>query len=271
MFGHFIKTFQEIVYVEKYASSNGLLQGIDPRFKVICISTLIFTAVTMRTFTPLLILALIIIALCAAAKVPLNFFLLRTTIFIPIFAGVIALPLLFTTTGNSLFSFGYHQATLTITEEGVYKAVLFASRVWVCVALSMLLVLTTQFSKLIQAMQNLRFPKVLVTMIAITYRFIFLFLNEAFRMSLARESRTIIRPSWKESLKTLGSMIATLFLRAHERGERVYLAMIARGYSRETGPPVNMRPRARDWAFMVASILFCMTMIAMQYLHFGGS
>ena len=266
-----MKVFREIVYVEKYASSVGLLQGIDPRFKLICISALIFTAVTMRTLVSLLILAVIIIALCATAKVSLKFFLLRTTIFIPIFAGLIALPVLFTTAGNPLFSFGYEEVILTITKEGVYKAALFVSRVWICVALSVLLVLTTRFSRLIQAMQNLRFPKVLVTMIAITYRFIFLFLDEAFRMSLARESRAAIRPRWKESLKTLATMIATLFLRAHERGERVYLAMRARGYGSETESPVSMRPRARDWAFMTSSILLCMTMISMEHLLVGGS
>jgi len=50
-------------------------------------------------------------------------------------------------------------------------------------------------------------------------------------MVLAREGRSIRRLRWRDNVRSLANMMATLFIRAHERGERVYLAMMARGYT----------------------------------------
>jgi len=62
-------------------------------------------------------------------------------------------------------------------------------------------------------------------MVSITYRFIFLLIDEAYRMALAKEARTIKKMNKIDAMKTLGSMISSLFIGAYERGERVYLAM----------------------------------------------
>ena len=270
MIGSFLKAFQEIVYVERYAASDGLLQRIDPRVKLCSVAALIFSAVAVRTLIPLAILLVAVAAVCIASKIPLKFFFLRTTIFIPIFAGVIALPLPFITLGTPLATVGYGDFILTVTREGAYRAGQFTLRVWTCVALSILLMLTTRFSKLIQAMENFRFPKVFVTMMAVTYRFIFLFINETFRMALAKESRTVTRLRWKGNVKSLANMIATLFIRAHERGERVYLAMVARGYAGTIRSPNTMKYVQRDWVFACLSILLCLTVLSVEYLHLGG-
>jgi len=79
-------------------------------------------------------------------------------------------------------------------------------------------------------MENLKIPKVFTMMASITYRFIFLLIDEAYRMALAKEARTIKKMNKIDAMKTLGSMISSLFIRAYERGERVYLAMKNRGY-----------------------------------------
>ncbi len=268
MLGSFLKTFQDIMYSERF-STYGVLQQIDPRVKLFSITALVLSAVAVRTITPLLILLVTALVFCAASRIPLKFFLLRTTIFIPIFAGVISLPLPFITPGVALASLEYGKLIVVITREGVYRATQFTLRVWVCVALSVLLILTTRFSKFIETMENLRFPRIFVAMTAVTYRFIFLFINEVYRMALARESRTIRKLRWRENVKSLANMIATLFIRAYERGERVYLAMMARGYTGTLRSLDNMKCIKRDWAFANISILICLAMLSVEYLHLG--
>ncbi len=256
------------MYNERY-STRGALQQIDPRVKLLSIAALVVSAVAVRTITPLLILLMTAFAFCASSRIPLGFFFLRTTIFIPIFAGVISLPLPFITPGVALVSLEYGNLAVTITSEGLYRATQFTLRVWACVALSVLLILTTRFSKFIEAMEHLRFPRILVTMTAVTYRFIFLFINEAYRMALARESRIIKRLRWRENVKSLANMIATLFIRAHERGEKVYLAMIARGHSGTLRSLHIMKCTKKDWGFATISILICLAMLSVEYLRLG--
>jgi len=256
------------VYSERF-STRGALQQIDPKVKLFSIVALVLSAVAVRTIIPLLILLVTTLVFCAASRIPLKFFFARTTIFIPIFAGLISLPLPFITPGVALTSLEYGKVVVVITREGLYKATQFTLRVWVCVALSVLLILTTKFSKIIEAMKNLRFPCILVTMTAVTYRFIFLFIDEAYRMALARESRTTKKLRWKENVKSLANMIATLFIRAHERGEKVYLAMMARGYTGTFRSFDNMKYTKRDWIFANISILICLAMLSVEYLHLG--
>lgn len=270
MLRSFLKTFQEIFYVERFSSSVGLLQRIDPRVKLVCVVAFILSAVAVRTVTPLFVLLAVIVILCVLSRIPLKFFFLRTTIFIPIFAGVIALPLPFITPGAPLVQVGIGGLIIGITGEGIFRAVQFTFRVWVCVASSILLVLTTRFSKLIQAMENFRFPGVLVTMTAVTYRFIFLFIGEAYRMVLAKESRTVTRQRWIENIRSLANLIATLFIRAHERGERVYLAMIARAYAGTVRSIGKMKYAQRDWIFAGSFLLTCIVALSIEYMHLGG-
>lgn len=270
MLSSLVNAIQETVYAERHSATVGLLQQIDPRVKLFSIAALVVSAVAVRTIAPLIIVLAAIIILCVASRISLTFFAVRTLIFIPVFAGLIALPLIFITPGLALAGFKFNGLVLVITREGLYKAAQFTLRVWVCVALSVLLILTTRFSKLIGAMDHLRFPRVFVMMTSITYRFIFLFLNEGYRMLLARESRITKELRWRENVGSLAKIVATLFVRAHERGERVYLAMAARGYAGMLRRLDIMKCVMRDWVFASASALICVAMLSVEYLRLGG-
>lgn len=270
MLGSFLKAFQEVVYVEKFSASKGVLQRINPQVKLGVIVAFILSAVAVRMISPLAILLATIVILCVLSEIPLKFFFVRATVFIPIFATAIALPLLFITPGRSLAEVGYAGLVVKVTVEGVYRALQFTFRIWVCVASLILLVLTTKFSRLIQVMKSFKVPSIFVTMTAITYRFIFIFINEAYRMALAKESRTVAKEPWRQAIKSFANMITTLFIRSYERGERVYLAMMSRGYSGTVKSSSNMKFALRDWLFAGASMVVCLLVLSVDYLHLGG-
>lgn len=260
-----LKTFEDIVFSEGFSGFNGVLQGIDPRVKLCCFTAFILTAVSARTVTSLITLSVLIIILSVTSRIPLRFFFLRTTIFIPLFAAVIALPLLFITPGKSLAIIGYDEYLVSITWEGIYKATCFTLRIWVCIASLALLVLTTKFFSLVHAVEKFRIPKLFIAMTAITYRFIFLFINEAYRMVLAKEARTVKKEGRLQNMRSLAHIISTLFIRAYERGERVYMAMTARGYSGEVKSMNEMRCSRKDWFFGFSCVLACITTLLVEF------
>jgi len=266
----FLKAFEDIMYFERFADSEGFLQRINPLIKLVSFTAIILSSVTIRSIAPLTIPLIAVILLCRLSKIPLGYFVKRVTFFIPIFAGVIASPLLFVTSGTSLAQIGSEPFVLHLTMEGFQKAALFTFRIWICVATLNLLILTTKFSQILRAMNRLRVPKLFITMTATTYRFIFLFINEAYRMILAKESRTAKKESRLKSLRSLASMFATLFIRAYEKGERTYLAMLARDFNPGARSLNDNDLRIRDWLFLAASLVICMVTLSTDLLRLVG-
>jgi cobalt/nickel transport system permease protein len=93
----------------------------------------------------------------------------------------------------------------------------------------MLLAATTPFPDLLAALEQLRLPRRLILIASFAYRYVFVLVDETERMLRARDSRCY-SGRWLWQAAVIGRMIGTLFLRSYERGERVYLAMLARGF-----------------------------------------
>jgi cobalt/nickel transport system permease protein len=98
-----------------------------------------------------------------------------------------------------------------------------------CLFTVILLSNTTPFSNLLQTMKQLGVPRLLVTILALLYRYLFVLIDEAERLNRARASRTF-STSRRKRWHTLASLIGQLFVRSTERAERIYTAMTARGW-----------------------------------------
>lgn len=98
-----------------------------------------------------------------------------------------------------------------------------------CLFTVILLSNTTPFSSLLQTMKHLGVPRLLVTILALLYRYLFVLIDEAERLNRARASRTFSTSRTKK-WHLLASLIGQLFVRSTERAERIYAAMTARGW-----------------------------------------
>lgn len=112
-----------------------------------------------------------------------------------------------------------------------------------------LLLATTPVAELLEAASRLGAPAPLVLLTGFTHRYLFVFHAEARRMWRGREARCY-RGRWLWHAGVLGKMLATLFLRGYERGERVFLAMRARGFEGQAPRPGPGTLRARDAALL---------------------
>jgi cobalt/nickel transport system permease protein len=98
-----------------------------------------------------------------------------------------------------------------------------------CLLTMILLSNTTPFSEVLRVLKRLRVPALLVTTLALMYRYLAVLVEETSRMRRARASRTFARrrgAAWH----SLATIISQLFIRSTERAERIYAAMCARGW-----------------------------------------
>ncbi|MEA2932826.1 MAG: cobalt/nickel transport system permease protein, partial [Actinomycetota bacterium] len=115
------------------------------------------------------------------------------------------------------------------------------------VATTVVLAASTPIPLLLQGLDRLRVPKAFTAVAGFMVRYLDVITEEMRRMKIARLSRGY-DPRWIWQAKALASSMGALFIRAYERGERVHLAMVARGYS-GTMPVVGQADTsARDWA-----------------------
>jgi cobalt/nickel transport system permease protein len=127
--------------------------------------------------------------------------------------------------------------------------------------MAILLVATTQFPDLMHALRHLHVPTLLVAIISFMYRYLFVLADEALRLLRARDSRSAYRPGYKSGgtvawrARVAGNMAGQLFVRSYERSDRVYNAMLARGYDGQflTLNPHVMRPN--DWFIGAATTI----------------
>jgi cobalt/nickel transport system permease protein len=109
----------------------------------------------------------------------------------------------------------------------IFAAMLVRSTL--CLFCLVLLAGATRFTDVMRVLWRLHVPALLVTTLSLMHRYIFLLADEMSRMWRARRSRTFV--SRRLSVwNSLASVIAQLFVRSLERAERIYAAMVARGW-----------------------------------------
>ena len=154
-------------------------------------------------------LALLLVTVAFLSRLPWGFLLRRVLLLEPFVLGI-ALLALFQPNGLKVFA-------------------AIAVRSTLCLFTMVLLSNTTPFSELLNVLKRVRVPALLVTTLALMYRYLFVLVDEAERMQRARACRTFDRRRW-HGWKTLGTVAGQLFVRSTERAERIYAAMLARGW-----------------------------------------
>jgi len=256
-------------YAERIAASRGLMQGLHPGSKVVTTLLLILVAVCLRSWPALVLLNLWILLLAYVSAVPLLTFLKRVWLVVPVFTGVVVLPTIFNVVlpGDPLlvlfhFSGGGHHFgpwmlpnVLAITKQGVHGAVIFVLRVGACVSLSVLLTLTTRWTYLMRGLSMIKIPTLFTMILEMTYRYIYVLLNSASEMFLARKSRTVGKTSTREKQRFVGSAMGVLWAKSIVLSDEVHAAMISRGYRGTPRTLANFKLRRLDWFWAVFTAL----------------
>ncbi len=254
---------ESLVYVEDLSSKKGLLQSINPVVKLVAIVFMIAASLCIFQLSFLLAICVVPFALAVASRIPLKHFFSRTSLF-PVFAAIIAIPTLFLSAGNPVWSANIGITTLAVTAEGLTHFLVFSVRVWFGVASLTLLILSTGFDRMLKLLSSIKVPAIIVQLFALTYRYFFVSIHEAQSVLIAKEARTYFNRKTlnRQSLKDLGHILAALFIRTYERSERVYLAMKARGFEVQSSGKSSMPSFGLLDAFFASALIVAFALLA---------
>lgn len=219
-------------FLQRYEARDSLLHRLDPRAKLVMILCMIvgivLTPPNAWIAYPLLWTVIGILAMIGE----IGAWRVGRLAGLALPFALAAVTLLFTTPGNPIAQF----AGVTITDSGLARFLAILIKSWLSMQAALLLAFTTDFNDLLWALESLKLPATLITIVGLMYRYLFTLKDEAQRLIQARAARSGAIDGVKSGGSLLwraritGGMVGNLFLRSYERSERVYAAMLARGY-----------------------------------------
>jgi cobalt/nickel transport system permease protein len=207
-----------------YRDGDSRVHRAPAEVKIVCLVVFVLAVVATprELFWPFGIYALIIVAIWRFAQIPLRWILPRMLIEAPFIVLAVLLP--FAEGGQRI-----DVAGLQLSVSGLYAAWGIVIKGTLGVAASLTVAATTTARELPMALSRLGVPGVVVSMLTLMIRYIDVLAAEASRMRMARLSRGD-SPRTLHQAGAIAKSVGALFLRSYERGERVYLAMLSRGF-----------------------------------------
>lgn len=226
-------------YIDSYSGINAPYQRLDARVKIIATLALVIIMAISVDDRPLRVIPffLFVAVLALISRIPAAVLLRRMLPALPFF----------------LFA-----SLILGFSKGSQAAVAAFLKAFLSVLSVIILVSTTRFSSLLKGLEGLKMPQILVSMISFVYRYLFIISDEYGHIKIARESRNFGgKKRWQ--WKAIGHSVGTLFLHSFERGERVYAAMVARGYEGNIRTLGTQEIRRKDVVFVALSIIYILS------------
>lgn len=207
-----------------YLPGGGTVHRLAPQCKLVATGCFVLAVVLTprEQFWAFGVHALLLAAVAAVARVPAGVVLRRMMIELPFVLFAVLLP--FVATGPRVTVFG-----VGLSLDGLYGAWGILAKGSLGVAASILLAATTDLRRILLGLQRLRMPALLVQIMTFMLRYGDVIAEEMHRMRIARESRGFDARDVRQ-FPAVARSAGALFVRSYERGERVHLAMLARGY-----------------------------------------
>lgn len=254
-------------FIDQYSDLDSFIHKLDPRTKFITsLAFIVLVVLTpIRNWQGFVIYLCLIVTCLAISKLPPIYVLKRSLVIIP-FVLVIAIFVPFFKEGEVAGSYNIWLWQVSVTYDGLLVLANVIIKAWLCILSLILLSATTKFTDLLKGLRRLGTPKVIVLILSFMYRYIFVLTDEVMRMRQARDSRNF-GGGRLHQLKTIGNMIGTLFIRSYERGERIYAAMLARGFDGEIRSLHQLNFKGGDAYFSVAfSLVLISSVIVFWHL-----
>jgi cobalt/nickel transport system permease protein len=232
-----------IHFLDPYRALVSPIHHLDGRVKfVLTVAFILTVSLTPFGGWPVYLLLLsLLLSVEILSGLGIGFVMRRAALALPF--ALAALPLVFTTPGRELARVPLGPWILAATADGLLRFANVALKSWLSVQAAIVLASSTPFPDLLLAMRAVRLPRLLVAMFGLMWRYLFVLADEALRLMRARLARSgrarsaagqgrRMRPggslAWRA--RVAGGMAGSLFLRALERSDRIYVAMLSRGY-----------------------------------------
>lgn len=240
------------------------LEGLPAHVKLLgALGFVVGVVATPRAAVPIFLVdALAIASLATVAGLRAGEVLRRMTVEVPFVAFALLLP--FVARGPEVAV-----GPLSLSVDGLWAAWGIVAKATLGVAVAVVLSATTSPTDLLAGAQRLRVPPVLTAIAGFMVRYGEVLRGELERLRIARIARGD-DPRWIWQARAVALTAGTLFVRAFERGERVHVAMTARGFD-GTWPVVRPeRPRLGQWVAVAAFVAVSVSGALVAHVGLGG-
>lgn len=228
--------------IDRYAHIASPLARWDARIKIAALG-IVTVAISLLQTIPFAVVALVLAgSLLLMARLPWELVAggVRWLILflVPFF---VIMPLSYPgTTGFEIFG-------MVVAIEGVRLATLIVLKALAIALTAYATFGTSRFDTAMIALQHLKVPRLFVQMLLFTYRYIFVFIAELRRRETAMKARGFVPQGNLQTLRTYGNFIGTLLIRSFERTDRIYKAMLSKGYEGEYRTLTSFTASGSDW------------------------
>jgi cobalt/nickel transport system permease protein len=264
-------------FLDPYRPRSSPVHAFDARIKLVLAIVFIFAnaLIPVGAWPVYILMLALVLAVEVLSELGVAYVLKRSILALPFVLA--ALPLLFTVPGLPLVSFSLGPWNLSITQEGLVRFISIALKSWISLQAAILLASTTTFPSLLMAMRAIKIPRLLVSIFGLMWRYLFVLVDEALRLMRARTARSGhsdeagLRPggslAWRG--KVTGGMAGNLFVRGFERSDRIYMAMVARGYDGEARSlPLPAISRG-NWLVFACGLVTIGTLLGLGLIFWG--
>ncbi len=264
-------------FIDPYHPGNSPIHRLDPRIKLLLAIFFILTNALLPTSAwPVYILLLaLILSVELLSELGVSYVLKRSLLALPFVLA--ALPLILTSPGPTLLSLPVGPLIIHLSLHGLARFASITLKSWISVQAAIVLSASTSFPDLLVAMRALHVPRLMVSIFGLMWRYLFVLVDEASRLVRARLARsgqgeqpgtkTGGSLSWRA--RVTGGMAGSLFMRAFERSDRIYMAMLSRGYDGEAHSLPLPDIRTTQWVILAAGLGTLALLLAFAYIFWG--
>lgn len=265
---------QEGLFAEELALKKGFLQALNPKVKLLSLFCFLLATNLVHHLSLIIGSDFILLFVAFFSGLSIRHLLKRVGVLVLLFGVLPVLPSLLNwiRPGMSLliiheFSAPIHwgpfhfPATLALTEQGLWGALLFITRLGTSISLVAVLTLTTRWHELLGALRSFFIPKIFVMTLEMTYRYIHVLILSVEELLLARKARDAGASSTQEQHRFVASALGNLFSKTLGLSEEVYFSMLARGYDGEPHSTRAFRLTFQDFFAMALVLLSSLTLI----------
>ncbi len=245
----FDEKYFDIGRLDRLSYRETCVHRLDPRAKVIATMLFLLTVISFPKYEIVALAPFFLypVLLITVGEIPVRFIIKKILVVSPfaVFIGIFN-PLLDTRTFAVIPGF--------FVSAGWISFFSILLKFTLTISAALLLIATTSFPGVCHALRRLGFPALFVSQLLFLYRYLFVLMEEAMRIIRARDMRSFGKRG--TGLKVFVQLIGTLFLRTVDRAERIYDAMLSRGFQGDIPTLNRSRLATADLAFMAATIAF---------------
>lgn len=264
-------------FLDPYRPRSSPIHRLDPRIKLVLSVAFILTntLVPASAWPIYILLFALILSVELLSNLGVGYVIKRSSLALPFVLA--AIPLLFTIPGQALFNLPLGPWTLHATIPGLERFISITLKSWISVQAAIVLAASTSFPDLLVAMRALHVPRLMVSIFGLMWRYLFVLVDEASRLLRARQARSgqSDQPGVKHGgslpwrARVTGGMAGSLLLRAFDRSDRIYMAMVSRGYDGEARSlPLPPAP-ASQWVTLAAALCLLGILLGYGFIFWG--